>query len=171
MSPLPHRPEALTTHWPRNQYVSRLLGSFQALGVGLKPGGVREQWLYRPDERTLYVWTPDLTSQSLSFLVVILAHELGHVLDFDEKPQYREQIRHLHWSQVPLEIERSAFIRGFRILQALQIPVSLEAYLQMIDEPMASQVGAALRAGAGQAFPDAGGPLEETAPRSEWAAG
>lgn len=170
MTSLPQSPEPLMALFPRNQYVSRLLGSFQALGVHLKPGAVREQWLYRPDERTLYVWTPDLSSQSLSFLVVILAHELGHVLDFDEKPHYRERIRHLHWSEVPLEIERSAFIRGFRILQALQIPVSLEAYLEMIEEPMAGQVGKALRAGAGEAFPD-GRVLGEKGPQAERAAG
>ncbi|HEY8531547.1 MAG TPA: hypothetical protein VIL08_04790, partial [Limnochorda sp.] len=91
-----------------------------------------------------------------SFLVVILAHELGHVLDFDANPHYRELVRDLHWSEVPLDIERSAFVRGFRILQALDIPVSLEAYLAMIEEPMASEVGRDLLAGAGEAFPEGG---------------
>lgn len=171
MTSLPRRPQALTDLFPRNKYVFRLLRSFQALGVRLKPGTVREQWLYRPDERALYVWLPDLSSQSLSFLVVILAHELGHVLDFDANPHYQELVRHLHWSEVPLEIERSAFVRGFRILEALQIPVSLEAYLAMIEEPMASEVERALRAGAGEAFPGRGEPPEEMTSRTGRAAG
>lgn len=167
----PHPTDNLMGQFPRNQYILRLLRSFQALGVRLRPGQVREQWLYHPEERILDVWTPDLSRQSLSFLVVILAHELGHVLDFDEKPQELERIRHHHWSQVPWEIERSAFVRGFRILQALQIPVSLEAYLQMIEEPMATQVGAALRAGEGEAFPQGLGLPGLALPRTTRAAG
>ncbi|BAS29145.1 hypothetical protein [Limnochorda pilosa] len=147
-------PGSPAARFPQNAHLQGLLQAACRLEVNLEASDVAGQWLYRPDERTLYVWEPDLENESLSFLVVILAHELGHVLDFDEKPHYREVIRTLHWSQVPEEIERSAFIRGFRILEALGIPVSLEAYLQMIEEPVAAQVGAALRAGEGVAFPD-----------------
>lgn len=150
----PQPPQPLAARFPSNPYVSRLLRAARRLQVRLDSSDVPGQWLYRPDERTLYVWEPDLTGESLSFLVVILAHELGHVLDLDERPEHRAIIRSLHWSQVPWEIERAAFIRGFRILEALRIPVSLEAYLQMIEEPAASEVGAALRAGEGRAFPE-----------------
>lgn len=147
-------PGSLPARFPPNVHVQSLLEAARRLGVKLAPSDVTGQWLYRPAERTLHVWEPDLENESLSFLVVILAHELGHVLDFDEKPHYREIIRSLHWSQVPQEIERSAFVRGYRILEALAIPVPVEAYVQMIEEPVAAQVAVALRAGEGAAFPD-----------------
>ncbi|OUN01680.1 MAG: hypothetical protein BAA04_00890 [Firmicutes bacterium ZCTH02-B6] len=127
--------------FPKNVYVQRLLAKLESLNVGLGVSTEPGQWLYHPAYRTLWVWEPDLSTQPLSYLVVILAHELGHVLDFDEKPLYRAITKDLHWTQVPDEIECSAFVRGFWLLQELQIPVDLGQYLEMIDTPMALQVG------------------------------
>ncbi|HEY8417183.1 MAG TPA: hypothetical protein VIK93_03995 [Limnochordales bacterium] len=127
--------------FPGNIYVQRLLAKLEQLNVGLGISSEPGQWLYHPAYRTLWVWVPDLRTQPLSYLVVILAHELGHVLDFDEKPHYRAITRDLHWAQVPDEIECSAFVRGFLLLQELGVPISLGEYLAMIETPMAAQVG------------------------------
>lgn len=131
---------AVRRMFPANVYVQRLLQRLEALNVRLGVSTEREQWLYHPGYRTLWVWEPDIGTQPLSYLVVILAHELGHVMDFDEKPHYLAITRDLHWSQVPDEIECSAFVRGFLLLQELDIPMSLEQYLHMIEPPMAEQV-------------------------------
>ena len=127
--------------FPGNIYVQRLLAKLEELNVGLGVSSEPGQWLYHPAYRTLWVWVPDLRTQPLSYLVVILAHELGHVLDFDEKPHYRTITRDLHWTDVPDEIECSAFVRGFFLLQELGVPISLGEYLAMIETPMAAQVG------------------------------
>ena len=127
--------------FPKNVYVQRLLAKLESLNVGLGISTEPGQWLYHPAFRTLWVWEPDLRTQPLSYLVVILAHELGHVLDFDEKPHYWAITRNLHWTQVPDEIECSAFVRGFLLLQELGVPINLPQYLAMIDTPMAAQVG------------------------------
>lgn len=127
--------------FPANVYVQRLLARLEELHVGLGISTEPGQWLYHPAYRTLWVWEPDLRTQPLTYLVVILAHELGHVLDFDEKPHYRAITRNLHWAQVPDEIECSAFVRGFWLLQELGVPISLGQYLATIDTPMALQVG------------------------------
>ncbi|MBO8141275.1 MAG: hypothetical protein H0Z37_03725 [Firmicutes bacterium] len=132
--------------FPPNVYVQRLLNKLEALHVGLRPSREWQQWLYHPAYRVLLVWEPDLRTQPLSYLVVILAHEIGHVLDFDEKPHYRALTRHLRWWQVPDEIERSAFVRGFSVLQELAVPVTLEQYLTMMEPRMAAQVAWALGA-------------------------
>lgn len=130
--------------FPANVFVQRLLNRLESLNVRLGISTEREQWLYHPGYRTLWVWEPDVRNQPLSYIVVILAHEIGHVLDFDEKPHYRAITRHLHWSQVPDEIECSAFVRGFLLLQELGVPMTLPQYLQMIERPMADQVHAQL---------------------------
>lgn len=126
--------------FPTNVFVQRLLTRLESLNVRLAISTEQEQWLYHPGYRTLWVWEPDIRTQPLSYIVVILAHETGHVLDFDEKPHYRAIIQNLHWSQVPDEIECSAFVRGFLLLQELAIPMTLPQYLQMIERPMADQV-------------------------------
>ncbi|MCL4426278.1 MAG: hypothetical protein M1553_12785, partial [Firmicutes bacterium] len=83
-------------------------------------------------------------NEPLPYLVVILAHELGHVIDFAQNPLHREITRYLHWSKVPAEIEFSAFVTGYCLLQELEIPLSLEDYTFFIDPQMAAQVRAAL---------------------------
>lgn len=133
---------AIRRLFPANVFVQRLLQRLESLNVRLGVSTEPEQWLYHPGYRTLWVWEPDLRTQPLSYLVVILAHEIGHVLDFDEKPHYRAVTRDLHWSQVPDEIECSAFVRGFQLLQELAVPMTLSQYLQMIERPMADQVHA-----------------------------
>lgn len=136
----PYGDEAVRMLFPENEYVQRLLDCLRKLNVRLGISNEREQWLYHPKYRTLWVWKPDLHTQPLSYIVVILAHEIGHVLDFDEKPHYREVTKNLHWSEVPHEIERSAFVRGFLLLQQLAIPITLPQYLYMIEPWMASTV-------------------------------
>ena len=126
--------------FPSNVYVQRLLSKAEALHVLFLGSQVSEQWLYHPAYRTLCVWLPDLKDTSLSYLVTMLAHELGHVLDFDAKPQYLEAIRDIPWFAVPSEIELSAFVSGFRIIQELGIPVTLVQYCQMIERPMSDLV-------------------------------
>ena len=126
--------------FPHNVYVQRLLQKAMALDVLFLDSQVEEQWLYHPDYRTLCVWLPDLAAGSLSYLVVMLAHELGHVLDFDAKPRYLDAIRGVPWFAVPYEIELSAFVSGFQIIQELDIPITLEQYCQMIEKPMADLV-------------------------------
>ncbi len=126
--------------FPNNIYVQRLLEKVSQLGVRLERSEVPEQWLYHPGDRTIYVWEPDLHQQSLSYLVVILAHELGHVIDFDRHPQHRELTRHRLWVDVPPQLELNAFVNAFLLLQELEIPVTLGQYCLMIEEPMASTV-------------------------------
>lgn len=126
--------------FPDNVYVQRLLNCLRTLNVRLGVSTEWEQWLYHPKYRTLWVWKPDLHTQPLTYIVVILAHEIGHVLDFDEKPHYKTVTSNLHWSEVPAEIERSAFVRGFILLQQLSIPVTLPQYLHMIEPHMAASV-------------------------------
>jgi len=126
--------------FPDNPFIQRLIAKVESLGVTFESSPVENQWLYHPDQRVLYVWEPDLVNQSLSYLVVILAHELGHVIDFDKNPRHRRATRNLHWLDVPSEIELAAFVQGFRILKELAIPVSLDQYEQMIEEPMGALV-------------------------------
>lgn len=132
--------ESIITRFPANTYVHRLISLACHLGIRFTASDVHEQWLYHPEYRTIYVWEPDLVDQSLSYLVVVLSHELGHALDFDASPELRRITRDLHWSDVPDSIERSAFVRGFLILQELGIPINLRAYTSMIQEPMATEV-------------------------------
>jgi len=135
----------LAKRFPDNPYIQRLLAEAEQMGIRLAKSPVPEQWLYHPEHRIIYVWLPDLRGASLSYITMVLAHELGHARDFDRNPQHRETVRTLHWSAVPDHIERAAFIHGFLILQELRVPVDLEQYLAMIEEPMASQVREALK--------------------------
>lgn len=128
--------EELAERFPDNVYVRRLVSKADELNVSFDSSPIEAQWLYHPDQRVVYVWEPDLAEQSLSYLVVILAHELGHVVDFDNNPKHRRATRNLHWLEVPDEIELAAFVQGFRILKELAIPISLDQYEQMIEEPM-----------------------------------
>lgn len=126
--------------FPDNIYVQRLLDYLQRLNVRLDVSTEPEQWLYVPRERSLWVWMPDLHTQPLTYIVVILAHEIGHVLDFDANPHYKAIIEDLHWSEVPDHLERTAFVRGFHVLQQLHIPITLPQYVSLIEQPMADAV-------------------------------
>lgn len=126
--------------FPANPFVRRLLDRAQALGIRFAPSPLEGEWLYHPAFRTIYLWEPDLTQASLSYLVTILAHELGHAIDFDRHPEHLALTHGRHWSQTPARLERAAFINGFILLQELQIPFELDAYLAMIAEPMARDV-------------------------------
>ena len=139
--------------FPRNVYVQRLLKKAESLHVLFLDSQVEDQWLYHPNYRALCIWLPDLGASSLSYLVMMLAHELGHVLDFDAKPHYLRAIQGVPWFEVPWEIELSAFVSGFRIIQELQIPVTLSQYCQMIEPPMAKLVTRVI--GGGQTLADA----------------
>lgn len=130
----------LWTSFPPNQYIQRLLDCCRTMEVTLAHSPVPEQWLYHPAYRSIYVWEPDLSLQSLSFLTVILAHELGHAVDFDSHPGHVAITCNLHWSQTPAFIERAAFVNGFLILKDLCIPISIKQYAAMIDGPMAGEV-------------------------------
>lgn len=132
--------ERLAARFPDNPYVQRLVSKAEALNVTFDASPIEEHWLYHPDQRRIYIWEPDLESQSLTYLVVILAHELGHVVDFDRNPHHRRASKNRHWLDVPDEVELAAFVQGFRILKELSIPVSLDHYEQMIEEPMARRV-------------------------------
>ncbi|MGI6081799.1 MAG: hypothetical protein ACOYEP_02870 [Limnochordia bacterium] len=135
-----HDSKALWAGFPDNIYVQRLLQHCHTMSIRLAESPVREQWFYHPQQRTIYVWPPDLDQQSLSYLVVILAHELGHAMDFDSHPAHAAIVRNCHWSQTPLFIEQAAFVNGFCILKELQIPCSLDQYAAMIETPMAEHV-------------------------------
>ena len=132
--------ERLAARFPDNPYVQRLVAKAEALNVSFDSSPVENNWLYHPYQRRLYIWEPDLDSQSLSYLVVILAHELGHAVDFDDNPHHLRTLRNHHWLDVPDEVELAAFVQGFRILKELAIPVSLDHYEQMIEQPMAARV-------------------------------
>lgn len=130
----------LESRFPENEFVRRLLVKAASLGVRFAKSPIFEQWLYHPEHRTIYVWEPDLTNQSLTYLVVVLAHELGHVTDFDNNPRHQRIASTLHWLQVPDEIEIAAFVQGFRILKELWIPISLDQYVLMIHPPLGARV-------------------------------
>lgn len=135
---------SLWENFPLNSHINSLLQRCLDMHVSLQTSPVPEQWLYHPAFRTIYIWEPDLKRQPLSYLVVILAHELGHAVDFDNHPEHALQVRDIHWSQAPDHVERAAFVNGFHILKELRIPVSLHDYLLMIDENMGAQVKRAL---------------------------
>lgn len=136
--------DRLTALFPDNPYLERLVAKAESLDVTFACSPVPEQWLYHPEHRTIYVWEPDLTKQSLTYLVVVLAHELGHVVDFDRDRRHFRMTRDIHWSEAPDEVEMAAFVRGYRILKDLWIPISLDHYEMMIQEPMAAEVRKAL---------------------------
>jgi len=131
---------SLWENFPHNLHIESLLKRCQDMHVSFHTSPVPEQWLYHPAYRTIFIWEPDLQQQSLSYLVVILAHELGHAVDFDRHPEHVLQVRDIHWSQAPDHVERAAFVNGFHILKELCIPISLHDYLLMIDQDMSGQV-------------------------------
>lgn len=142
MSETPLPPGSL--RFPENLHLAKLVRKAHELGLRFAPSDVHELWFYQPADRTIYVWEPDLVNEPLPYLVVILAHELGHVIDFAQHPSHREITRYLHWSQVPAEIEFSAFVTGYCLLQELEIPLSVEDYTFFIDPQIAARVRAAL---------------------------
>lgn len=119
--------------FPGDQNVDKLLGFARKLGVNFLPSEVHEQWLYHPAERIMTVWLPDLSAGNTDFVIVMLAHELGHVVDFDRHPEYLQHLRGLHWSEVPRQIESSAFVTGFKILLTLGIPADPRVYAAYVD--------------------------------------
>lgn len=132
--------EALLARFPDNPYLRRLLQKAVDLDITFESSPVREQWLYHPDRRAILVWEPDLEEQSLTYLIVVLAHEMGHAIDFDQNPGRRRDVRGLHWLDVPDEVEIAAFVEGFRLLKELWIPISLDHFELMIEAPVASIV-------------------------------
>src|SRR5690606_2915039 len=133
--------DTLVSRFPPNPFVQRLLAKAQELRISFQRSPVPEQSLYHPGRRATLVWEPDLTSQSLTYLVVILAHEMGHAVDFDQNPERRREVHGMHWLDVPDEVEIAAFVQGFLLLKELRIPISLDDYQKMIAEP----IGAAVR--------------------------
>jgi hypothetical protein len=134
----------LATQFPKNEYIHRLLYLAEKMDIAFSESPEPERWLYHPGRRCIYAWLPDLKDQSLSYLVVVIAHELGHAMDFDRHPDLIEAIAHLHYSEMPVELEFKAFINGYLILEKLDIPVSLSQYCQMIEPPMDAKVKDAL---------------------------
>lgn len=126
--------------FPPHPYIQALLEELARLQVVLAPSAVPEQWLYHPRDRVLTVWLPDLQQPNLSFLLVMLTHELGHILDFDRHPERLGIIQARHWSQVPLQLEEEAFVQGFRRLQQLHVFLDPEAYAAFIQPPLAQRV-------------------------------
>lgn len=129
---------------PANEYLDRLVAKAEELGVELQKSEIDELWFYYPPERAIAIWEPDLYAQPLGFVLTVLAHELGHVVDFDGDPGLVELTRNLHFSKVPMEIEVSGFVTGYRILQEAGIPLTIDDYTFFIEEPMSSQVRAIL---------------------------
>ncbi|MGE5508095.1 MAG: hypothetical protein ACM3RP_06410 [Chitinophagales bacterium] len=125
---------------PPNEYLDRLVAKARELNVKMEKSEIYELWFYYPPERAIAVWEPDLAQMPLSFVLTLFAHELGHVMDFDAHPALAAQTRHLHYSEVPLEIEVTGFVNGYRILQELAIPLSLDEYLWYIEQPLAAEV-------------------------------
>ncbi len=122
---------------PSHEYLDRLVAKAEELGVELQKSEIDELWFYYPPERAIAIWEPDLYQQPLGFVLTVLAHELGHVLDFDADPHLAEATRNLHYSQIPLEIEVSGFVTGYRILQEAGIPLTVDEYTFFIEEPLA----------------------------------
>ncbi|MGE5553140.1 MAG: hypothetical protein ACM3XZ_04370 [Betaproteobacteria bacterium] len=137
-----HSDRSLTL--PSQVYLDRLVAKADELGVELQKSEIDELWFYYPPERAIAIWEPDLYEQPLGFVLTVLAHELGHVMDFDADPNLAEATRSLHYSEVPLEIEVSGFVTGYRILQEADIPLTVDDYVFFIEEPLAHCVRAQL---------------------------
>lgn len=132
--------EALLSRFPENPFLRRLLEKALEMEITFEPSPIPEQWLYHPGRRAILVWEPDLKEQSLSYLVVVLAHEMGHAVDFDRNPRRLQAVRGLHWLDVPDEVEIAAFVEGFLLLKELWIPISLDHFEMMIHPPIAAVV-------------------------------
>ena len=129
---------------PENPYLGLLVDKAAKLGVCLDKSPVTDLWLYHPRYRTISIWEPDLYQQPLGFICTVFAHELGHVVDFDANPAYQELTKAMHWLEVPLDIEFSAFMTGYQILVDLGIPMTTDDYAFFIEEPMRAMVLTAL---------------------------
>ena len=134
----------LAEAFPRNPYVRRLVDFALARGIRFEESPLPEQWMYHPGRRAILLWPPDLSQQTLSYLVLILAHELGHACDFDRHPRLMEHLQRTGDLRLHRAVERSAFVRGFILLKRLQIPVSLSQYVAGILPPMDEEVRRAL---------------------------
>lgn len=134
----------IVRRFPPNVYLRRLVRTALALGIAFEPSPVPEQWMYHPGRRAILVWQPDLRRQSLSYLVVIMAHELGHALDFDRRPRAAPGPGRGAPPGEDLETEQQACVLGFLLLKQLHVPVSLSQYLQMLEPPLAARVQRAL---------------------------
>ena len=137
---------SLAEGFPANVYVRRLVDYALARGIRFEASPLPEQWMYHPGRRAILLWPPDLRQQTLTYLVFILAHELGHAGDFDRRPGLMERLEHSRDPRLHRAVERSAFVQGFLLLKRLHIPVSLEQYLAGILPPMDAEVRAALQA-------------------------
>ncbi|WP_324668507.1 hypothetical protein [Geochorda subterranea] len=136
----------LAARFPPNPYVQRLVRAARAMGIAFEPSPLPEQWMYHPGRRAILIWGPDLSHQSLSYLVVIMAHELGHALDFERRRCAAAMLGHGQVSGHELEMEQAACVEGFLLLKRLAIPVSLRQYLMMLEPPLAGRVQADLEA-------------------------
>ncbi|WP_324716948.1 hypothetical protein U7230_01270 [Carboxydochorda subterranea] len=135
---------SIARRFPPNPYVQSLVRFARQRRISLEPSPVPRQWMYHPGRRAILAWLPDLRDQSLSYLVMILAHELGHALDFDRHPGLADRLFAAESPELERAVEHRAFVGGFFLLQRLGVPVSLRQYLLMIEEPMASAVGRTL---------------------------
>lgn len=137
--------DAIARRFPPNPFVARLVRTAQQWGVAFEASPIPDQWLYHPGRRAIMVWLPDLEGQSLSYLVTIMAHELGHAQDFDRHPELAKRLFATDDPRLHRAAERAAFVNGFLLLKRLSIPVSLSQYLAMVEPPMDREVGRALR--------------------------
>lgn len=131
---------SLAGAFPDNPFVRRLVDFALARGIRFEASPYPEQWLYHPGRRAILVWPPDLRQQTLTFLVLILAHELGHARDFDRRPYLSQLLRRRPDPRLQHAVERSAFVGGFELLKQLQVPVSLSQYVAGILPPMDQEV-------------------------------
>ncbi len=102
--------------------------------------------MYHPGRRAILVWGPDLSRQSISYLVAIMAHELGHALDFDQHSSRAAMLGRRHASIHDMEMEQAACVEGFLLIRRLRIPFSLRQYLSMLEPPLSGRVQAELEA-------------------------
>lgn len=124
---------------PGNQFISTLIEYAKRRGVKFSYSRT-PLWYYRPDTRTIYLWKEDLKSQPLGFLITALAHEIGHVVDFDLHPDKARVIACLGVDEVPEEVEINAFLIGYKVIRDLKIPFSVSHYVQWISEPLKKRV-------------------------------
>lgn len=137
--------EAIAARFPPNPFLDRLVHTAREWGIRFEASPVFEQWLYHPVRRAILVWLPDLEQQSLSYLVTIMAHELGHAADFDRRPDLVRRLASGGDPRLQHALERAAFVNGFVLLKRLSIPVSLSQYVAMVEPPMDRHVERALR--------------------------